>query len=370
MKRLLLVALVLFTVSGTAWAQKTLPVDVSGYMAPNFRIIDNGEGTKSDVGFGLAFNRITFSGMVDVGPVVKRIGWKVETDVPMNGEIDLIYAYVHAYFNEAMSARFGHVKEAFGREWLHPTYGLLTADRLITPIAASEGLNYFGYSYGLELLLKQEMFSFVAGAYDGQGNESFVGNQDPDLDYGVRALVKPVPELEIGGSVQLKSLPGVFDTLAEEWFFAPDEGVYPDDEALFQTNSAMAWEVDADYQKAFNPQTSLWLQGEFGGGDNYGAGPKETDGNQWEDFEWFTFQYFYVKALLMATPHFGVHFGYAHWDPNTDEDDDAIQKIVPGITYRWSDFTRTQAEVQLVKEQFGDEDEDFTNIVVQQVLVW
>jgi hypothetical protein len=73
---------------------------------------------------------------------------------------------------------------------------------------------------------------------------------------------------------------------------------------------------------------------------------------------------------LMATPNFGVHLGFANVDPNTDEDDDSIQKIVPGITYRWSDFTRTQAEVQLIKEQSGDEDEDFTNFVVQQVLVW
>jgi len=382
MKRFLLAALVLFMVAGTAWAQDKCPmakVEVSGYLAPNFRMIDKGEDVNSDLGFGLAFNRFTFAGMQEVGPIVKKIGWKVEADLPSTDSIDLIYAYVHAYFTEAISARFGHVKEAFGREWLHPTYNLLTADRLITPLMAHEGLDYAGYSYGLELHLKQEMFSFVAGAYDGQGRESFVGDQDPDLDFALRAAVNPMPELQIAGSLMLKSLPG--EPGAFGWFHSPDDGTYLDDAEEYQTNSAMAWELDFDYQKAFSPTTSLWLQGEFGMGDNWELGaddPAEDD--TWEDYEWFQFQYFYVKALMMATKGFGVYLGFANWDPNTDSDlgeNDGFSKIVPGIVYKWSDYTRTQAEVQLFTEQQGldaegDEvdDETYTNFVLQQVLVW
>ena len=89
MKRFLVVVLALaFFVVGAARAaepsagSKTM---VNGYLAPNFRIIDNSgsdaEKTVSDVGFGMAFNRVTFTGEMEAGKVVKNVAWTVEVDV-------------------------------------------------------------------------------------------------------------------------------------------------------------------------------------------------------------------------------------------------------------------------------------------------
>jgi hypothetical protein len=219
--------------------------------------------------------------------------------------------------------------------------------------------------------------------------ESFVGNQDPVLDYDLRAVVMPTDGLEIGANLQMKTLPGVFDGT---WEYAPDDGAYPDDEDLYQTNTAMAYGADLDFQKTFNEAMSLWAQAEFGTGDNY-CQQDFTDyqaEDTWQDYSWFKFQYFYLKALLMINKNFGIHAAFASFDPNTnagDEEDDyagkndSITKIIPGITYRWSDKTRTQLEVQLVTYQEGmttnDEDEvverddtSLTHFVLQQVLVW
>jgi hypothetical protein len=386
-KSLLAVLAMMLAFTGISWAEgKT---DLSGYMGPNFRMIDQGEDTKNDIGFGLAFNRVTFSGMQDVGPIVKKIGWKIEADFNKNTTYDLVYAYVQAYFSDAFSARFGHLKESFGREWLHPTYALLTVDRLIAPEMMRGGLDYMGYSYGLEFLFQQEMFKAMVAAYDGQRGQSFVGNQDPVLDYNLRAIVMPTAGLEIGANLQMKTLPGVFD--GSDWACVPDDGVYPTDEDWYQTNSAMAYGVDLDYQKTFNEKMSLWAQAELGMGDNYGE-PDFSDADEedtWQDYSWYSFQYFYVKALLMVTKNFGIHAAFASIDPNTnagDEEDDyagkndSITKIIPGITYRWSDKTRTQVEVQLVTHQEGMEydgenwveadDTSLTHFVLQQVLVW
>ncbi|MFH1144619.1 MAG: hypothetical protein V1774_08765 [Candidatus Eisenbacteria bacterium] len=396
MKRTILAAfVVLFMAAGTCWAQDKCAgcgIDVSGYLAPNLRMIDQGEDTNSNLGFGMAFNRVTFSGMQEVGPVVKKIGWKVEADFRHPSEYEMVYAYVQAYFNEMFSARFGHVKEQFSREWLHPTYDLLTVDRLVTPFKVRDedgervDLDFASYSFGLELVLKQEKFGLTAGAYDGQGEVNGVVGQDPVLDYGLRAIVMPTPELQIGAAVQMKALPGLWNGFF--WDYAPDDGsAYPDDPDLYQTNSGLAYEIDADFTKAFNEKMSLRAQAEFGMGDNGYEGPDDADvDDEWEDYSWFKFQYFYVKALLMINKNFGIHGGFASFDPNTndgDEDDgyvgvnDSVTKLTPGITYRWSDFTRTQVEVQMITEQNGVDgqgkeldDFEYTHFVLQQVLVW
>jgi len=379
MKRLVFAAVLMLAVVGVSWAQECqgCKIDVSGYMGPNFRLIDRGEGLKNDMGFGMAFNRVTFSGMQDVGPIVKKMGWKVEMDFKEDFEYDLIYAYLQAYLNESVSFRFGHVKEAFSREWLHPTYNLLTVDRLITPELAAEGLNYTGYSYGLELNVQNEMFKLAAGAYDGQGNLSFVGNQDPALDYGLRAIFMATEGVEIGANLQMKTLPGVLDNDGD-WGLALDDGAYQEEvgtEEAYQSNTAMAYGFDLDVQQNVGETMTLWAQAEFGMGDNYQQPEAVVDDEDapiaWEDLEWNQFQYFYAKALLMVNKNIGVHLGYASFDPNTDVDDNSVTKIVPGLTYRWSDNTRTQAEVQLVSRDFGPDDNvDYTHFVLQQVLVW
>jgi hypothetical protein len=108
--------------------------------------------------------------------------------------------------------------------------------------------------------------------------------------------------------------------------------------------------------------------------------PATKDDETWEDYEWYSFQYFYVKALFMATKMFGFHLGFSNWDPNTDGDageNDATTKITPGVTIMWSDMVRTQIEVQMITDQQGVDSEgenlddcEYTHFVLQQVVNW
>ena len=376
MKRLLLVVLVgMFLFTGTTWAQgqcEGCKVAVTGYLGPTFRIVDHGDGYKKDIGFGMPYNRVDFAGMMEVGPIVKKIGWKAEADFSQTGSYGLVYGYVQAYFTDMLSARFGYMKPYFGLEWFYPTYDQIDIDRLITPLTAGDGLTYFDYSYGLDLVYKGEMFSVMAGAYDGQGAQKLVRNQDPALDYVARGCFTGVEGLKVGAAVRMKGLPGTYDTYFDEWEYSPDQGSYVDSTAFYQTNNALAYEADLDYMKSFEGDMSLHVQGEFGMGDNYQMVPKDAQpGDEWEDFDWYQFQYFYAKALFMVTSNFGVHGSYASYDPNTDVDYDTMTKIPLGITYKWSKRVTTLAEVQLYKQQISENtDENFTNFALMQVVVW
>ncbi|MCK4413078.1 MAG: hypothetical protein KAY32_06005 [Candidatus Eisenbacteria sp.] len=439
MKKVLLVAFAaLFAMSGSAWAGDDCSgcsgIKVGGYIAPNFRMIDTGESAFSDedgnpidnvnnMGFGVAFARFNISGMHEVGDIIKKIGWKLETDIKQPGVQGLVYAYVDAYLNDEFAVRFGRHKKPFGREWLHPTPRLLTVDRHLFDRAffnmldleySGHTLSYGAYSYGLTFMCKQEMFSLMAGVYDGQGSKSFVGQQDPVLDFGLRGVVTPTDGLEIGANVALKSLPGgmgywdddefEFDPIYGDWDYIPDAGAYVDIDTLYQTNSAMALGFDAEYKSQINEEMSIWAQAEFGMGDNWLAGPEFdvktgelVGGENWEDWSWYKFQYFYVKALFMATEMFGVHLGISQFDPNTSSDsfemdtgqkfqigeNNELTKITPGITINWSGNTRTQIEVQLITRKVQDFDYDVdtdkyswvdddkrTNFVIQQVVIF
>jgi hypothetical protein len=395
MKKVLLVAFAaMFVVSGSAWAgdacEGCSPITVGGYIGPNFRMIDQGDSqyvddngdpiaNVSDLGFGLAFARFNLSGLYTLdNKIVKKVGWKYETDIREPGVQGLVYAYVDAYFNDQFMVRFGRQKEVFSREWLHATGRLLTVDRHIYA-GMLGGLSYAGYSYGLTAFYKHEMFNLMGGVYDGQGANSWVGNQDAALDFAFRATANPTPCLEIGANVAMKSLPGMFD--GTMWDLELDDSEYPDDPDYYQTNSGMAYGADLEYKKSFQGDMSLWAQAEFGMGDNYMLAPKDPEAEDtWEDYEWYSFQYFYVKALFMATKFFGLHAGFSSWDPNTDGDvgeNNSTTQITPGITLVWSDMVRTQIEVQLVTEQNGVDAEGenlddctYTHFVLQQVVNW
>jgi hypothetical protein len=152
--------------------------------------------------------------------------------------------------------------------------------------------------------------------------------------------------------------------------------VYADD---VQSNSGMAFGFDADYKKDFG-NMELWAQAEFGMGDDWDEGAKEpAAGDTWEDYSWYKFQYYYLKALFMVSNDFGIHFGYSAWDPNTDGDvgeNNSITTITPGITYFWAKNLRTQVEVQMVTEQQGVlnnenlDDLTYTHFVLQTILLW
>ena len=407
MKKVLLVAFAALFMMGSAWAGEACEgcsgIKIGGYVGPNFRMIDKGTSEYtdpetgdeldyvSDLGFGLAFARFNISGMHELdSEIIKKIGWKFETDIRQPGIQGLVYAYVDAYLGDQFMARFGRQKEVWSREWLHPTNKLLTVDRHLYGMLGD--LSYAGYSYGLTAFFKHEMFKAMAGVYDGQGAQSWVGNQDAALDFALRAVAMPTDGLEVGANVAMKSLPGVKgyydadgDFVADPtgtstvWGPWADGGAYVDHDDYYQTNSGMAFGADAEYKKKFEGDMWLWAQAEFGMGDNWMEGAKDAEAEDtWEDYEWYSFQYFYVKALFMATKLFGVHLGFSSWDPNTDSDageNDSVTKITPGITLWWSDQVRTQVEVQLITEQQGVDaqgdnldDCEYTHFVLQQVV--
>jgi len=375
MKRLLVIVLGLaFLLSGTVFAAEPCAgckTSVTGYLAPNFRMIDKSGNDDmeyaTDTGFGLAFNRVTFSGEMEAGKIVKNVAWSIEVDVAEPSACKLQWAYVQPKFSDAFSLKFGHVKKAFSREVLHATGKLMTVDR--TPSAGQlKALGYVDFNYGLEAHVVQPMFKVQAGAYSGTPPVNNVANQDPGLDFGARVVVMPTSDLEIGANAMMIKL----------YENGNNEAIYPDD---VESNSGMAFGFDADYKKDLGTM-GLWAQAEFGMGDNWDQGAKEPDaGDTYEDYSWYKFQYYYLKALFMVTKEFGIHFGYGAWDPNTDSDageNNTISVITPGVTYYWAKNLRTQVEVQMVTEQQGVDtgtgnnldDLTYTHFVLQTVLLW
>ena len=375
MKKILLVILAMTFSAGMAYADNACndcsPVKVWGYMAPNFRMIDKGEDYASNMGFGMAFCRFVMSGTVDAGPIVKKVSWRVETDIKQNSTHGLQWAYLQPWFTKEFSLRMGRVKMPYSREILHNTAKLWTVDRHVGGHLAR--LHYGGFGYGLEGHYAHEWVKVQAGVYDGTGALSHVANQDPALSFGARAVLTPptLEGLEIGANIMMVTLPAG----------GMDLGTYQDSstvETEYMSNSGMAFGVDAQYKTAFGEEMELWLQGEFGTGDNYADEdgvfiPKDAEaGDTFEDYEWYTFQYFYVKGLFKVVKDFGVHVGFTQMDPNTDGDDDEMTIITPGVTYWWAKNLRTQVEVQLITEKQGPgaDDLEYTHFVLQQVLLW
>ena len=345
-------------------------IKISGFLAPNFRMYDHGAGIASNVGFGMAFNRFRFSGSHDLQSVIKKITWRVETDISRTSVFKLQWTYVQPHFNDTFSLRFGRMKKPRSLEILHDTDKLLTVNRHTHLDYVP--LGYAGYSYGLDFLVSHELFRLQAGVYEGLGQEWLILGQDPALDVGTRLVLTPrVKGLEIGADVMYVSLPEG----------GRDLGAYPDTVgAEYQSNSGFAYGFDVDYHRDFGDMM-LWAQAEYSSGDNhtynglledpeYGGKPKS--GNEWKDYEWYKFQYYYLKAVFRITKGFGIHFGYSVWDPNTDQNNDTTTKTTPGIVYYWSKKTRTQVEVQMFSyEQGPDEDkDDRTHFVLQQVFSW
>lgn len=377
MKRFLVVVLGLAFLLPSVVSAQPCPgcnVAVTGYLAPNFRMIDKSGSddveAASDMGFGLAFNRVTFSGDMEGGKIVKKVGWSVEFDVAEPSACKLQWGYIQPKFSDAFSLKFGHVKKPFSREVLHATGKLLTVDR--TPASAQlKALGYVDFNYGLEAHVAQPMFKIHAGAYAGSPPVNNVANQDPGLDFGARVIVMPTAGLEIGANAIMISLPEGGNNL----------GTYEDSaDEPYESNSGMAFGFDADYKKDFG-STSLWAQAEFGMGDNCAEGAKDAaEGDTWEDYSWYKFQYYYLKAIFMVTQDLGIHFGYGTWDPNTDGDvgeNNSTSMITPGITYFWAKNLRTQVEVQMVTNQQGVDDDGanlddltYTHFVLQTVLLW
>lgn len=375
MRKILLVILAMTCAAGAAYAQGCggcEAVKVWGYMAPNFRMVDQGKDNASNLGFGMAYCRFVFSGAVEGGAIVKKIGWRLETDISKPAQQDMQYAYVQMVFSDQFSLRMGRDKMPFSLETLYSTAGQITADRHVSGMYSA--LGYAAYGYGLEGLFTHEMFKAHFGVYDGEGVRMLVANQDPALTMGLRAVVTPPVEgLEIGANVIMQTLP----------IGGSDQGVYPDDDTTkYETNSGMAFGGDVQYKAPVGEEMEFFGQAEFGTGDNWMAGAKDPEtGDTWEDFSWYSFQYFYVKAALKVTKDFGFHVGFSSWDPNTDADvgkNDDTTKITPGVDYWWAKNLRTIVEVQLctdgggVDPTSGDELDDvkYTSFVLQNVWIW
>jgi hypothetical protein len=271
------------------------------------------------------------------------------------------------------SVRFGNLKKSFSREVLHATGKLLTVDRTVAA-GYLEKLGYVNFNFGLEAVVTHSLFKLQAGGYSGFPSLGKVDDQDPGLDFGARGIVMPMKGLEIGVNAMSVALPERGNNKGD-YDDTPDEP--------YRTNSAMAFGFDADYAKSFGTM-SLRAQVEYGTGENWlwddpstkdtTFDPKDYKADQtWEDYSWYSFQYYHLKALFMATPDLGIHFAYSVWDPNTDSikgKNDVETWITPGVVYYWSKNLRTQAEVQM--QTVGKELEDFeyTHFVVQQVLIW
>ena len=136
MKKILLVILAMTFSAGMVYADDACkdcsPVKVWGYMAPNFRMIDKGEDYASNMGFGMAFCRFVMSGTVDAGPIVKKVSWRVETDIKQDSKHGLQWAYLQPWFTKEFSLRMGRVKMPYSREILHNTAKLWTVDRHVS----------------------------------------------------------------------------------------------------------------------------------------------------------------------------------------------------------------------------------------------
>ncbi|MBD3236644.1 MAG: hypothetical protein GF330_08065 [Candidatus Eisenbacteria bacterium] len=347
---------------------------VSGYLAPHLMMYDQGEDNEANVGFGMYFNRFTFKGKMDGGEIVKAVGFRVESDISSETSSLLKWAYVQPYFTEELSFRIGHIKRAFSREWLHPTMDLITAMRHPTSDFL-KGLGYTDFAYGLDVLYKAEMFMVQAGAYTS-GTPKTVEDQDPALDFGGRVVAMPIEGLEVGLNAVMTTLPH------DGTMQGSNQGVYPSE--TYETNSGLAYGFDVDYMTDFD-KMSLWAQAEVGMGDCWTAGPKDAEaGDTWEDYEWFSFMYYYLKLRFMFTEELGFQLGYSMFDPVTENDDDEYPgteydkttKITPGLIYFWTPLCRTEVEVQLCTEQGYDAqtgdgmDYDYTHFLLQQVLVW
>ncbi|MFC1571993.1 porin [Candidatus Eisenbacteria bacterium] len=380
---------VAFFVVGTARAGDGNNLEIHGYLAPNFKMIDKGEDTASNLGFGMAFNRFQFKGKVEGGSIVKEIGWKLESDISQTGTHSLQWAFIQPRFEDAFSVRLGHVKEPFSRETLHPTSRLLTVDRHFS--GKMSALGYGGYRYGLELHAKHDLVRMQGGAYDGSGNVKKVANQDPSIDLGLRGVLTPgVDGLEIGLGAMLVSLPAD-STQAALGNFHGDAGSYTDSENdPLYTNIGFALGLDADYTRTFDDGMSLRVQGEFDTGDNWMArdwsGDNPQDPRPWDEAEFHSFLYATIKTLFMVNKEFGIHLGYSSWDPNTDSEagkNDGETLLTPGIVYQMADGLRVQAEVQMHTVQMGliedlkapgtrieADDVDYTHFVLQTVWIW
>ncbi len=387
MRKLLLVALAMvFAVSGTAWAQGCegcSPTKIYGYMSPNFRMIDKGEDNAANMGFGMGYNRVVWAGKIDAGKIVKKVAWKVETDLKQNVTHGLQYAWVQPMFNDNFALRVGRDKKPFSLEVLYSPANQITADRH-TGSGQMASMGYASYGYGLAAMISHEVFDLHVGAYDGQGAESHVKDQDPALDYGARVVVHPpsVEGLQIGANLMMTTIPEGGNK---------DQGTYADtDDNEYLSNTGMAFGADINFEKKFDEKMSLVAQAEFDMGDNWTALEPGDEGDTWEDASFYKWQYLYAKARFNINPELGIYLGFSIWDPNTgtDEDpeygaefengeNDETTTIVPGVIYYWTKNLRTMVEVQLVTEKVhtvvdGDwvDDNEYTHFVLQQVFIW
>jgi Phosphate-selective porin O and P len=356
MKKLILLALAVTMIALPALAGPK----VSGYMAPRFEMIDKGEDNAKNVGFGMTYNRFVFTGEMEGGEIVKKVKYRVETDISSTTSHGLQWVFADLYFNDNTAVRVGRMKEPFSRETLHSTAKQITTGRHFYRDVVT--LGFGGFSYGMEARVKQDKWSVQAGLYDNNGAEKAVKNQDPSIDLGARLLVTPAEGIEIGANAMVVQIPQG----------GPNNKTYADnDSTALETNSVVALGIDFEYKKSFG-ESHLWLEGEFDTGDNYKQQKVEAiegEWYKWEDAEFEKFTYMYFRALFMVNKTFGVHLGYSMFDPNTEKDDDGITALTPGVTYYWGKTLWSKAEMQIMGDENDDSDDD-THFVLQTVLIW
>ncbi len=353
MKKFILVVLAVAVFAAPALAGPK----VFGYMNPRFAMMDMGEDTSSNMGFSTPYNRFAFKGEVEGGEIMKKMTYRLDLDVSVTGNSNnVIYAYMDAYFADNFCVRMGRFKKSFSREFLHSSTKLITTGRHYS--SKMLPLQYGAYSYGMEARVKGEKFSFAGGLYDGNSACKGVKKQDPAIDMGGRLNFTPVEGAEVSANIMLVSLPDG----------GSNGGVYADD---VESCSGFAFGVDGEYKKSFG-ESSLWLEAEFDTGDNWGDEFVTMDaGDTWEDAEFATFSYMYVRALYMINSVFGVQFGFSMYDPDTDTDDNGMTLITPGATYVWNKKCSTKLEVQLESEEVpGGDTADLTHFILQTVFVW
>jgi hypothetical protein len=364
MKKILLVVLAMtLAAAGTAMAGECggCTTKVFGYMAPNFKMIDKGEDNAANLGFGFYYNRFVFSGKMDCGEIVKKLAFRVETDIAQTSTHSLQWVYVQPYFSDQFSLRVGRMKEPFSREILHSTARLITTSRHNAAWTAKgfASMGYGGFTYGMEAHVAQEKFKLQAGIYDGFGKMKGVSSQDPGIDFGARATFMPTKGLEVSGNAMMIALPQG----------GSDMGTYTDTSANeYLSNTGLGFGFDAEYKKEMG-EGSLWLEAEFNMGDNPGA--IDDPGDDWSESTFFKWQYYYVRALYMINKQFGLHAGYSFYDPNTDGDaeNDSETLLTPGVTYVWCKNIWSKAEIQI--HSFEHEDIDsLTHFVLQWILIW
>jgi hypothetical protein len=397
MRRILLVVLGLALVmSGTAWAQCSgcETMKLWGYMAPNLRMIDSGnDDVKGNLGLGMAYNRVVWSGEIEAGKIVKKVAWRVESDLKENTVQALQYAYVEPKFSDAFSVTFGRTKKPFSLEQLYATANQITADRHYGQ-AQLVSMFYSSFNYGLMANFTHPAFKVNAGVFDGTGGKAYVGAQDPALDYGARVVITPpsLKGLEIGANVVVTTIPAYWNVGTSQWVIARDQGlVYTDTkDAKYLSNTGMAYGGDINFTKDFGTM-NLIVQAEYDMGDNTGAAEPGKVGDTWEDASFYKWTYMYLKARMKFTPDFGIYFGFSMYDPNTGTDkvtdgeytydvgeNNESTTIIPGLIYYWTKNLRTMVEVQMITNKVQDlnatggwvDDQEFTNFVLQQVFIW